>query len=130
MPDEATPLTPEEIVDLREYVTHRAATYRKNVKRDGEAIRENFARCLATIDVLIAERDDLKGKAERRRVIFDEALQHLKTEPVHLVLFESNVRLGEQLSDAREILARIEHMNAGVSGPVPYLIAQLRTVLG
>lgn len=54
MSNDALPLTPEEIEDLREYVTTRAATYRKNVKRDPVTIVHNLKRLLATVDALTA----------------------------------------------------------------------------
>jgi hypothetical protein len=44
----------------------------------------------------------LKKQANKHRVIFEEALEQLKTEPVHLVLFTANIQLRELLAAAEK----------------------------
>lgn len=62
------------------------------------ALRNNAERMLATIAELRQQVNTLTTAAEQRRVIFDEALEHLKQEPVHLVLFTANIKLRERIA--------------------------------
>ena len=56
---------------------------------------------------ILATIAELRAQADRRRVIFDEALESLKMEPVHLVLFVSNVQCREKLAAAESTIAEL-----------------------
>lgn len=72
---------------------------------ESEAADENGRREIRTLTAardyilrMTAENAEMRKRAELRRAIFDDALEQLKSEPVHLVLFTANIKLRERLA--------------------------------
>lgn len=135
-PTPDVPLTEEEIIELRSLVAehatcglacaldaHLLATLVEEQTRfsitlqrllealaDGRPVPEGgdapHARSVAR--KVQSQIEELKRERERYAAIFDEAIEAVrKGGPVHLHLFEKNVRVREQLSTARETIERL-----------------------